>query len=123
MIVQMDPEKPNTKITVEGSVLTCAGFRFHMGDQLRQVSEKSYDLEEWRGRVFRLWIGEDGRLTTESRPTQFALLAEVEVPPAYNTPATDEEGNPVLDDDGNPVMVPAPLDLEEVEVRVWPIPD
>ena len=117
MIVQMVPKNPNTKISVLGETLICEGFRFHIGEQLHQVNEKNYNLEAWRGKTFRLWIGDDSRLTTESQPTQYALLAEVNVPDAYNEPSGE------VDQDGNPIMAPVALDLAQVEVRVWPIPD
>jgi len=114
MIIQMG-QGTNDKISVRGNKLICAGFVYHMGNATRRVTEKSFNLENWRGKIFRLWIGQDGKLSTVSRTRQFALLAEVSVPPrSYREVRKDDEGNPVLEVE--------PLEPEELQVKVWPLP-
>lgn len=115
MITQME-KKTNDKISAQSNQIICAGFVYHLGKATRRIVERSLDLEVWRGRVFRLWIGEDGKLTSDSAPRQFALLAEVEVPPAcYRESGADDEGTPFFERE--------PLQLEQLEMKVWPLPE
>lgn len=120
MIVQHDPGRPNGAITIDQTApsrLIVAPFDFPGGHCPGAV----VDLAPFQGGPFRLYLEEDGSLSTELFRDHYWLLAEAVLPERQfeNRPTgmTDENGQPVME------MVERPLDLNEVQVTVFPLPE
>ncbi|MDQ7791266.1 MAG: hypothetical protein RDV00_03950 [Clostridia bacterium] len=120
MIVQHNPGKPNEAIDIDqttSSRLVIAAFPFPGGE----CAGGRIDLTPFQGGPFRLYLETDGSLNTELFRDHYWLLAEAVLPERHfeNQPTgmTDEHGQPVM------TMVEQPLDLNDVEIMVYPLPE
>lgn len=117
-IVQHDPQRPNLAVRIDQGSASCLVVEpFAGGPADRQV----LDLTPYQGGPFRLYLEQDGRLSTELEGDHYWLLAEAILPePQWEMTATGE-----VDEYGQTRMVMRrlPLDLNAVEVRVWPLPE
>ncbi len=120
MIVQRDPNKPNEVISIDQASpnrLVVAAFRFPGG----QCTGGAIDLTPFQGGPFRLYLEEDGSLSTELFRDHYWLLAEAVLPErqfdSRPTGMTDENGQPIME------MVERPLDLNDVQITVFPLPE
>lgn len=119
VIIQHDPSKPNEAIRLAANKLIVAPFSAGSIN----CAGGTFDLEPYQGKAFRLYLEEDGSLSTDINRDHFWLLAEVILPPQrYESVATDE-----IDQNGMTIYksVPVPLDLEsgDVQVTVFPLPE
>lgn len=72
-----------------------------MGYEGVNVPRKTFDLKEHKGERVRVHIGNDNKLTTESRPTQKLLICELDVPEKEyvhtKTTKKDENGEYIIE--------------------------
>lgn len=120
MIVQHDPDKPNNAITIDQANpgrLVVAPFPFPGG----QCAGGVFDLTTFQSGPFRLYLDGDGSLSTDLYRDHYWLLAEVILPEkkfdSQPTGRVDENGQPIM------VMVERPLDLNEVPITVFTLPE
>ncbi|MDI3480777.1 MAG: hypothetical protein PWQ97_432 [Tepidanaerobacteraceae bacterium] len=120
MIVQKDPNKPNNVIKVnpeKASELNVENFQ--CGGL--NVTGKTLDLTQFQGGPFRLYVDKDGSLSTELYKDHFWLIAEAFLPEKQydniQTGRFDENGQPISE------MVERPLNLDEVDIVVFPLPE
>jgi len=82
------------------------------------LSQPEYD--KYRGKILRIWIDNNYRLTTERLPSQVWLLAEIPVPrrkfEEVETKELDENDNPVME------MVELPMIVNESECKIYELP-
>ena len=98
------------------SRLVVAPFDFPGG----QCAGGSLDLAPYQGGPFRLYLEEDGSLNTELYRGHYWLLAEAILPErAYDmvVMGVDENGQAITQ------MSERPLNLNDVEVTVFPLPE
>lgn len=120
MIVQHDPIKPNEVVSIDQDdqrFLKISQFEFPGG----KCSSLAIDLTLYQGGPFRLYLEKDGTLSTELYRGHYWLLAEAQLPEKrYETVPTGQ-----VDENGQPVtqMVECPLDLNNVDIIVFPLPE
>lgn len=118
-MLQMMNEGRESTITENGSKLVVAPFQF--GDNI-QCAGGEFDLNDWEGQWFRLYLDEDGTLSTDCCRGHFWQLAEAFVPVRKTVMVETEE----LDDQGIPVVVSSKVPIvvsEDVTVSVWALPE
>jgi len=120
MIVQREPNKPNEVISIDQTLpnrLVVTAFNFPGGE----CTGGTIDLTPFQGGPFRLYLEEDGSLSTELFRDHYWLLAEAVLPErqfdSRPTGMTDENGQPIME------MVERPLDLNDVQITVFPLPE
>lgn len=107
---------PNNAISVSGSTIVIDDFLFRGNMCLG----KAIDLTPYQGQVVRIYLNEDSTVSVYPTTTHYWLLAEINVPPReFEYVDTGE-----IDDLEMPIMqqMPIPLDLSEVDIRVWALP-
>ena len=120
MIVQHDPARPNAAITIDAespSRLAVAPFPYPGG----QCQGNVLDLSAYQGEAFRLYLEADGSLSTELFRDHYWLLAEAVLPERryemVPSGQVDENGQPLT------VLQEVPLDLGEIQITVFPLPE
>jgi hypothetical protein len=120
MIIQQNPDKPNTMVGVDqenSACLVVQAFDFLEGSS----AGDSFDLTEMQGRPVRVYLDLDGSATIDATRDHYWLLAEAILPDCQfeNKPTgrLDENGQEITD------LVERPLDLNEVEITVFPLPE
>ena len=63
-------------ITKSGSKLTVGAMKY----KGKNITKKIFDLKEHKGERVRVHIGDDNKLTIESRPTQKEIICELDLP-------------------------------------------
>jgi len=63
-------------ITKSGSKLTVGAMKY----KGKTIIKKIFDLEEYKGERVRVHIGDDSKLTIESRSTQKEIICELDLP-------------------------------------------
>lgn len=119
VIIQHDPSKPNEAIRLAANKLVVVPFSAGSIN----CAGGTFDLEPYQGKAFRLYLEEDGSLSTDINRDHFWLLVEVILPPQrYESVPTNE-----VDQNGTTIYksVPVPLNLEaaDVQVIVFPLPE
>jgi hypothetical protein len=129
VIIQHDPSKPNEAIRLAANKLVVVPFSAGSIN----CAGGTFDLEPYQGKAFRLYLEEDGSLSTDINRDHFCstdinrdhfwLLVEVILPPQrYESVPTNE-----VDQNGTTIYksVPVPLNLEaaDVQVIVFPLPE
>ena len=104
VIISVDEAKP--------SILRIAAFT---ANGIR-VPAQSYDLTEYQGETFRLYMEENGDLSTCKHCDHYWLLAEADIPPKIPTGEKDEKGQEKT------TTVEVPLDLSGVTFRTYDLP-
>lgn len=119
-IIQQNPERPNEAISVnpDNSVqVTVQPFPFPGGE----CAGGSIDLTPFQGGPFRLYLEQDGSLSTELYSDHYWLLAETVLPEKrYDqvlTGQVDENGQSKTE------MVESALNLNEIEITVFSLPE
>ena len=120
MIVYQDENKESVQLTVDQenkAVLNTASFTING----TRVSAQSFDLTAFQGKAFRLYAEENGDLSTNKNQDHFWLLAEANVPERLMSSVSTGE----LDERGQEIMksVDVPLDLNNVEIKVYALPE
>lgn len=120
MIVYQDKNKESVQLTVDQenkAVLNTAAFTINS----TRVSAQSFDLTAFQGKAFRLYAEENGDLSTNKNQDHFWLLAEANVPERLMKSVSTGE----LDERGQEIMksVDVPLDLNNVEIKVYALPE
>ncbi|MDK2902734.1 MAG: hypothetical protein PWQ93_653 [Clostridiales bacterium] len=120
MIIQKDPSRPNNILSINDlapNELIVADFDC---DGLH-VSGKIYDLTPFQGGPFRLYVDEDGMLSTDIYRDHYWLIAEAIIPDkqyeSVPTGQTDENGQPKTE------IVERLLDLNGTDITVFPLPE
>ncbi|ALA68844.1 hypothetical protein GT50_00610 [Geobacillus stearothermophilus 10] len=118
-MIQMVNEGRPATISEEGSKIVVSPFVFGNGVQCQGGS---FDLNEWEGRRFRLYLDEDGSLSTDDTIGHFWQLAEADVPLCkiimIETDELDENEMPIVVSQKQPINV-----AEDVIVNVWAFPE
>ena len=116
----MDLRK-NEKVIIEGSVVTIDTF-YAFG---HRVEGAVFDLsqpecDKYRGKILRVWVDNDHKLTTERLPSQVWLLVEIPVPKRQFKEVETEE----FDEDENPIIerVEIPMVINETECNIYELP-
>lgn len=108
VIISVDEAKP--------SILRIAAFT---ANGIR-VPAQSYDLTEYQGETFRLYMEENGDLSTCKHCDHYWLLAEADIPPKQTetipTGEKDEKGQEKT------TTVEVPLDLSGITFRTYDLP-
>lgn len=85
------------------------------------VPERTLDLSAYRGKMFRMYVENDGTFSTAIQPVHYWLLLEGMIPENeykfVDNGTTDENG---MD---QKKMVEIPLDLNDVEFTVYALPE
>jgi len=98
-----------------GGLITVAGFTCRLGKVVRQT----VDVAGRAGETVRIWLDDDRKLSTDPRRDHHWQLAELVVPAQRytETEAKDGEGKAFT------VREPIPIDLADVEIKVWSLPE
>jgi len=123
-IVQHDPLKPNPTISVDQvnpAQLVIVAFAYPGGN----CPGATVDLTGFQGGPVRIYLDTDGAISTDLYKDHYWLLAEAILPERrYDSQPTgrvdekvDENGQPIM------VMVERPLDLNEVPITVFTLPE
>lgn len=119
MLVQHDPDRPNGFIAIRGSHLLVSPFQ---AGQLHCPGGE-FDLESYRGDTFRLYLDDDGSLSSDKNRDHFWLLVEAVLPsPRYvnvDTGRTDANGSTLFES----LLAPLDLDDPEIQVVAFPLPE
>jgi len=120
MIVQFDSKKTNEAISIDQDdrrILKVSQFEFPGGT----CPGAAINLTPYQGGPFRLYLEKDGALSTALYHDHYWLLAEAVLPErqfeSQPTGMTDETGQSVME------MVERPLDLDDVQIIVFPLPE
>ena len=96
-----------------GSEITVEGMQYEGKD----VVKKTFDLKQNKGERIRAHIGNDNKLTIESRPTQKLLICELDIPEKQyvhtKTEEKDENGEFIIE------TKEKELELEKVEMKEY----
>lgn len=120
MIKFQDQSKENIQIAIDpanAAVMSVAAFTIN---DVR-VPAQSFDLSRFQGETFRLYTEESGDLSTEKEQDHFWLLAEAKIPEkVLQNQLTGE-----VDEDGRDITqtIELPLDLNQVEITVYALPE
>lgn len=99
--------KSNSKVTI--------GAMEYEGES---ILSKIFDLKGHEGERIRVHIGDDNKLTIETRPTQKLLVCELDVPTkktiSVDTGKKDEFEQPIMESKEQEV------DLSKVEIKEYP---
>lgn len=119
-IVQHDPLKPNPTISVDKvnpARLAIAAFAYPGGN----CPGATVDLTGFQGGPVRIYLDTDGAISTDLYRDHHWLLAEAILPERrYDSEPTgqvDEHGQPIM------TMVERPLNLNELNIIVFPLPE
>ena len=100
-------------ITKSGSKITIGAMEY--AD--KSILAKTFDLKERKGERIRVHIGDDNKLTIESRQTQKLLICELDVPKKdwvhAKTTKKDENGEYIVE------TTEKELDLSKVEMKEY----
>lgn len=120
MIVQNNPDKPNLAVEIDEipARLAVRPIAIPGGGATESAV---IDLTPFQGGPFRLYIDADGTLSTDLHRDHYWLIAEAVLPERLydNAPTgqVDEHGQAVTQ------MVERPLDLNDIEIMVFPLPE
>jgi hypothetical protein len=119
-IVQTNPERPNEKVVIRQDNPAVIRVLQHQLPNGAMVQTQEFDLTEFQGKPWRLYVEEDGALSVALDGVHYWLLAEAVLP--ERRVETQEIGD---GDNGEPTIehVELPLDLQEVDVLVYPWPN
>ena len=96
--------------------ITKAGSKITVG-AMEGIAKKTYDLKEHRDERIRVHIGNDNKLTIESRQTQKLLICELDVPKKdwthTKTTKKDENGEFIIE------TKEKELDLSKAEIKEY----
>lgn len=114
------PMGENDKVSVEGPMLSIEETRFEGPDGIKQPAAQSFDLTPYQDGMARLFLNASGDYEINRKDDYYWIVAEMELPPAVVRLVDSGE----MDEAGDPVMVPVeePLDLDAVDIIVYPIP-
>lgn len=120
MIVYQDENKENIQVSVDKenkAALNVAAFTIND----TRVAAQRFDLTDFQGVAFRLYAEENGDLSTDKNQDHYWLLVEASVPERLSesvaTGEVDERGQETTK------MVEVPLDLDNVEIKVYALPE
>ena len=120
MVKYQDESRENIQIAVDpdnAAVVNVAAFTI---DDTR-IPAQSFDLSSFQGTTFRLYAEQNGDLSTEKNQDHFWLLAEATIPEKVikNVPTGE------IDERDQEIMqtVEMPLDLNDVEITVFALPE
>jgi hypothetical protein len=88
--------------------------------KLGRVSQKTMDLTPHAGKKVRIWLDPDGSYSTDPKKDHYWQVAELDVPEIKYDRGDQSPGGEM--EDASPA-VPLPLDLTDVEVSVWSLPE
>lgn len=122
MIIQKDPNRPNNNDVLSISKaapneLIVASFRCGGLD----VAGRTFDLTPFQGGPFRLYVDEDGTLSTDLYKDHYWIIAEAIIPEkqyeSVPTGQVDENGKPKTE------IVERPLGLNNIDIIAFPLPE
>lgn len=116
-IVQFNPEAPNLDVSIGAenpAVLKVEGRTLPGGVV---VAPAEIDLTPFQGGPFRLYVQDDGTLVVALEGVHYWLVAEGFLPERRSETVTSGEGDEEVAE-----HVEIPLDLNEVEIVVYPWP-
>jgi len=116
VIIQHNPDKPNAALSIDQASpnrLVVASFPFPGGE----CAGGRIDLTPFQGGPFRLYLETDGSLSTGPFQDHYWLLAEAVLPERHFENQPNEHGQPVM------TLVERPLDLNDVQITVFPLPE
>ena len=100
------------------ATISVSGSKISIGAMVYKgvsIAGKTFDLEGYKGERIRVYIGNDNKLTIETRPTQKQLICELDVPTkritSVDTGKKDELKQPIM------VSKEQKLDLSGVGMR------
>jgi len=100
-------------VTKAGSKITIGAMEY----DAKSISAKMFDLQSHKGERIRVHIGEDNKLTVESRPAQKLLICELDVPQREyvhtQTTKKDDNGEYIIE------TKEKVLDLSKVEIKKY----
>lgn len=101
-------------ITKSGSKLVIGALKY----KGKRIAEKTFDLKGNKGERIRVYVGNDNKLTIETRPTQKLLICELDIPEKVlvhtKTTKKDENGEFIIKTEEKA------LDLSKVEMKnIW----
>ena len=100
-------------ITKTGTKVTIGAIEY----KGKSILGELFDLKEHKGERIRVYIGNDNKLTIESRPTQKLLVCELDVPKReyihIKTTKKDEKGEYIIE------TKEKELDLSKVEMKEY----
>ncbi len=88
--------------------------------KLKKISQKTIDMTQHAGERVRIWMETDGTYSTDKHKNHWWQIAEFDVP-AIEYEEVEKE-HPVTKEKYKD-MVAKPLDLKNVDVTVWEMPD
>ncbi|MDI3548115.1 MAG: hypothetical protein PWR10_1767 [Halanaerobiales bacterium] len=119
-IIQHDTKKPNEVVNIDQANpgrLVISPFSFPDGN----CSGGKIDLAQFQGGPARVYLDKDGSLSTDLCRDHYWLLAECVLPERQfeqqETGIVDEQGQPVT------MIVERPLDLNNIDITVFPLPE
>lgn len=82
------------------------------------IPGKTFDLEGHKGERIRVYVGNDNKLTIETRPTQKQLICELDIPEKEythtKTTKKDNNGEYIIE------TTEKKLELSKVEIKKYP---
>lgn len=119
-IMQTDPKRPNEAVTINPANpnrIQVSPFPYFGGN----TAPATIDATPFQGGPLRVYLDPDGSISTDLYRDHYWLLAEAILPERrYENQPTgqvDENGQPMM------AMVELPLDLNDVEIIVFPLPE
>lgn len=117
-MIQLVNEGQPAPFTEEGGRLVVAPFELEGGIA---CPGGSFELCEWEGGHFRLYLDDDGSMSTDDSRGHYWQLAEAEIPIRdtimVETDQLDDNGVPILASEKQPLNV-----QEDVLINVWALP-
>lgn len=121
MIVQHNPASPNADVTIDPQNPALIRIAAHTLPNGVNVPATVFDLGPHQGGPVRIYVEEDGSLQNSVEGVHYWLIAEAVLPQARMeqraTGQTDEHGQPIVE------MAAVPLDLNMVDIVVYPWPE
>ena len=108
--------KQPTITILEGGKIQIAGFECALG----KVARETLDLSSYAGDRVRIWLDENKKFSIDPRKNHYWQIAELDVPPQLYQ---ETEGAP--DSEGRPTSLREAIliDLSNVEIMVWDLPE
>ena len=110
MIIYQDDSVEVTISAENTAVLNIAAFTING----TRVPAQSFDLTAFQGKAFRLYVEENGDLSTDAGKDHFWLLLEAVLP--------ERKMECSFADDGSMQFVDVPLDLNNVNIGIYALP-
>lgn len=113
--------RKNEKLSISGSLVTVDTF-YAFGHRIEgaKFDLNQPEFDQFCGKVLRIWIDTNFKLSIERKPVQLWLLVEIPVPAKeYDYIPTDEK-----DDQDNPIIeqVAKPMLIDEGDCRLFDLP-